>query len=393
MTLLTKSRMWMMGVVAMLGLAVAGSSLAAGGFPPLAPLGDPPVPADNKMSEAKVELGRLLFFDPRLGGDASISCANCHEPEQGWAFSEEISRGYPGTVHWRNSQSVINSAYYEKLFWAGSTPSLETQAPAAAKGGVAGNGENDIMEARLRLIPGYVKQFNAVFGEPWPTIGNAWKAIAAFERTLVQTDTPLDNFLKGDQSALTEQQVRGKTVFEGKAGCIQCHNGPLATDQKYYNIGVPRSTRWEEDGLAQITYRFELYAKGANEELYRTSKDDPGLYFRNKNDWSKGKFRTPTLRYTLYTAPYMRQGQFYTFEEVVDFYDRGGFDEAGRTTTYVETKTPLIKTLNLTDQEKEDLVAFLEAFSGEEILMAKPKLPEYQPLFTLEELNAAQAAK
>lgn len=361
--------------------------------PPLAPLGPPSIPTDNPMSEAKVELGKRLFFDARLGGDASTSCANCHDPDQGWSFAEEISRGYPGTMHWRSSQTVINSAYYDKLFAAGSTPSLESQAPSAAKGGVAGNGEDDLMEARLRLIPDYVKRFQAAFGEPWPTINNAWKAIAAFERTLVQRDTPLDKYLLGDKSALSEQQVRGKALFEGKADCIACHNGAFATNQKYYNIGVPRSTRWAEDGLAQITFRFEYYAKGATEELYRTAKDDAGLYFRNKNKWSKGKFRVPSLRYAKYTAPYMRQGQFYTLEEVIDFYDRGGFDAEGNTTSYPDTKTPLIKKLNLTDTEKEDLLAFVEAFSGDEITIQKPKLSDYAPLFTLAELEAVQAAK
>lgn len=362
-------------------------------IPPLAPLGEPPIPPDNPMSKAKIELGKLLFFDPRLGGDASVSCATCHDPEQGWSWAEDISRGYPGTVHWRSNQSIINSAYYGKLFWAGSVPSLEAQAPSAAKGGVAGNGENDIMEARLRLIPEYVKRFNEAFGEPWPTINNAWKAIAAFERTLVQRDTPLDKYLLGDSSALTEQQLRGKALYEGKARCLLCHNGALASNEKYYNIGVPRAERWLEDGLAQITFRFEYYAKGATEELYRKVKDDVGLYFRNKNKWDMGKFRVPSLRYIGYTEPYMRQGQFYTLEEVIDFYDRGGFDEDGNTTSYPNTKTPLITKLNLSDEEKEDLLAFLEAFTGEKIMMDKPKLPGYKPLFTLAELEAAQAAK
>ncbi len=375
--------------------AIAGTFAKAPdpAIPPLAPLGEPPIPPDNPMSEAKIELGKMLFFDPRLGGDASISCATCHDPEQGWSWAEDFSRGYPGTVHWRSNQSIINAAYYDKLFWAGSVPSLEAQAASAAKGGVAGNGENDLMEARLRLIPEYVKRFNEAFGEPWPTINNAWKAIAAFERTLVQRDTPLDKYLLGDKSALTEQQLRGKALFEGKARCILCHNGPLASNQKYYNIGVPRAERWLEDGLAQVTFRFQYYSKGSAEELYRKAKDDVGLYFRNKNKWDMGKFRVPSLRYIGYTAPYMRQGQFYTLEEVIDFYDRGGFDEDGNTTSYPDTKTPLITKLNLSDEEKEDLLAFLEAFTGEEILMAKPKLPGYEPLFTLAELQAAQAAK
>jgi cytochrome c peroxidase len=358
--------------------------------PPLAPLGEPPIPADNKQTDAKVELGKILFFDPRIGGDTSTACVTCHEPDSGWAWSDDFSRGYPGTVHWRNSQTIINSAYYGKLFWAGAAPSLEKQAPAAAKGAVAGNGENDIMEARLALIPEYRQRFKEVFGDKWPLIGNAWRAIAAFERTLVQRDTPLDKYLQGDKEALTEQQIRGMALFNGKAGCIQCHNGPLVSDQRYYNIGVPSATRWEEDGLAQITFRFEYYAKGATEEVYRSSKADAGLYFRTKNDWDKGKFRTPSLRYTVYTAPYMHNGAFYTFEEVVEFYNKGGFaedeDENLRTTDWPENKSKLIKPLGLTEEEQEDLVAFLEAFSGEEITMKRPPLPPYAPLFTEAEL-------
>ncbi|WP_456417968.1 cytochrome-c peroxidase [Thiolapillus sp.] len=379
------------------GSAASGKAMAArtaqSGPPPLAPLGPPPIPPDNKQTPAKIELGKILFFDPRIGGDASTGCSTCHEPDQGWAWAEDFSRGYPGTVHWRNSQTIINSAYYGRLFWAGSVPSLEKQAPSAAKGGVAGNGENDIMESRLALIPGYRKRFKEVFGTEWPLIGDAWRAIAAFERTLVQRDTPLDKYLLGDESALTEEQLRGMALFNGKAGCIQCHNGELASDQDYHNIGVPPNKRWEEDGLAQVTFRFELYAKGMTEEGYRTTKADPGFYFRGKNKWDKGKFRTPSLRYTAYTAPYMHNGVFYTMEEVVDFYNRGGFDEEGRTTAYPENKSKLIKPLGLTDEEKEDLVAFLEAFSGEEILMEKPPMPDYAPLFTKAELEAAQEAK
>jgi len=369
---------------------VAGNAFAQNAAPPpLAPLGDPPIPADNKQSAAKVELGKLLFFDPRLGGDASVACGTCHEPSQGWAFAEDISRGYPGTVHWRNSQTIVNSAYYGKLFWAGASRSLEGQARSAAKGGVAGNGEDDIMEARLALIPEYRKRFKAVFGDQWPTIGNAWKAIAAFEReVLIQKDTPLDRYLKGDKSALSDRQIRGRKIFEGKANCITCHNGALASDEKFHNIGVPYAKRWEEDGLAQISFRFEQFAKGVTEKMYREIKDDAGLYYRTKNAWDKGKFRTPSLRYTKYTTPYMHNGAFYTLDEVIDFYDRGGIDEEGRTTDFTETKSVLIKRLNLTDGEKEDLVAFVEAFSGDEILMDKPKLPEYAPLFSEADLKS-----
>lgn len=360
---------------------------------PLAALGPPSQAPDNLTTPEKAELGKVLFFDPRMGGDASTACSTCHEPEQGWAWSEDLSRGYPGTVHWRNSQTIINSAYFPRLFWAGSAPSLVKQAPSAAKGGVAGNGEDDLMEARLALIPEYRKRFKAVFGDEWPLIQNVWRAIEAFETTLVQRDAPIDKYLQGDKAALSEEQVRGKALFEGKAGCISCHNGALASDQDYHNIGVPPNTRWEEDGLAQITFRFENYAKGQAEEGYRTAKSDWGFYFRSKNQWDKGKFRTPSLRYTKYTAPYMHNGILLTLDEVVDFYNRGGADEEGRTTLFPENKSKLIKPLGLTDDEKADLVAFLEAFSGDEIKTQKPNMPDYAPLFTLAELKAAQEAK
>ncbi len=366
--------------------ASGGTTVAAAGPPPLAPLGPPPIPADNQQTPEKIALGKLLFFDARLGGDASIGCSTCHDPGQGWAWAEDLSRGYPGTVHWRNSQTIINAAYYPRLFWAGSSSSLEDQASAAARGGVAGNGENDIMEARLALIPEYVERFRKVFGTEWPLIRDAWRAIAAYERTLVQRDTPLDRYLLGDKTALNEEQLRGKVLFEGKAGCIHCHNGAMATDFDYHNTGVPPNERWEKDGLAQITFRFQQYAKGQTEEGYRTAKSDWGFYYRTKNEWDRGKFRTPSLRYTMYTAPYMHNGVFYTMEEVVDFYDRGGLDGEGRTTPFPENKSRLIRPLGLTDEEKDDLLAFLEAFSGEEIIADPPELPDYAPRFTKREL-------
>ncbi|MFQ5617531.1 MAG: cytochrome-c peroxidase [Rhodospirillales bacterium] len=343
--------------------------------PPLAALGPPPVPPDNPQTPEKIELGKLLFFDTRLSGDASVGCATCHEPDQGWGFSNDISRGYPGTIHWRNSQTVINAAYYNKLFWAGAAKSLEAQAPSAAKGAVAGNGESDMMEARLAFIPEYRERFKKVFGDAWPKLSNAWKAIAAFERTLVQTDTPFDNYMRGDKGALSDQQKRGLKLFTGKANCIECHNGPLLSDQKFYNLGVPPAERWENNGLAQVTFRYEQYAKGVPEDMYRAIKDDAGLYYRTKREEDKGKFRTPSLRYTLYTAPYMHNGAFFELQEVVEFYNEGGGKNE-----FAATKTKLLKPLDLSDEEVEDLIAFLESLSGAEIKMKTPKLPPYAPL-------------
>ena len=357
-----------------------GSTASADVNPPLAALPPVPVPKDNPQSAAKIELGKLLFFDSRIGGDASVSCADCHAPKQGWGFNDPLSRGYPGVIHWRNSQTMINSAYLGKLFWTGSAKSLENQAPSAALGAVSGNGERDMVEARLAFIPEYVKRFNKVFGDDWPKVNNVWKAMAAFERTLIHDNTPFDKYMRGDKTALNEQQVRGLKLFEGKANCIECHNGPLLTDQKYYNLGLPRAEEWLDNGMAQVTFRYEQYAKGVTEELYRKIKDDAGLYYRTKQKRDMGKFRTPPLRYTAYTAPFMHAGSFFDFDEVVDFYNDGGGSNEFTDGTLASNKTPLLKPLGLTDEEKADLIAFLEALSGPEIKMATPKLPPYAPL-------------
>ncbi len=356
-------------------------------FPPLAALGPPPIPADNRQSvdengypkkdDPKVELGKMMFFDNRLSGDASISCADCHNPQFGWTDGSDVCRGYSGTVHWRNCQSVVNTVYYAKLFWAGSSKSLEAQATSAARGGVAGNGERDMMEERLRQVPEYVKLFNEVFGTEWPNLEDAWRAIAAFERMLIQTDTPFDQYMRDNKSALSEKAKKGMELFQGKAGCIQCHNGPFFTDEKYHNLGVPENPAFEEDSLRQITFRFEQYAKGVSEEIYRTTKTNLGLYYRMKRKEDMGKFRTPTLRYLPYTTPYMHNGMFFTLEEVIDFYDEGGGDDPIQANFGFGTKTDKLKPLNLTDEEKEALVAFLESLSGEEIIIEQPVLPPY----------------
>lgn len=366
----------------MLGLAV-GLVLGTGPLfaapdpdvdPPLAALPAPPSPRDNPTTPAKVELGKLLFFDGRLSGDGSTPCSACHLPSAGWDFPAPISRGYPGTVHWRNSQTVINSAYYSKLFWAGSSGSLEKQAKSAATGAVAGNGESEMMEAKLAFVPEYRKRFREVFGDPWPKVHNAWNAIAAFERTLVQRDTPFDQYMNGSMSALTSEQKKGLALFRGKGGCIECHNGALLSDEKYYNLGVPRHEAWADDALKQITFRYEIFAKGVTEKMYRVTKDDPGMYFRTKEKRDKGKFRTPSLRYTKYTAPYMHNGAIATLEDVVEFYNQGGGKDGWG------TKTSVLKSLNLDPSEKKALVAFLESLSGERLTMEPPQLPHSAPL-------------
>lgn len=361
------------------GPKVPAHALAAdakkAGLPALAPLPPVPVPADNPMSPEKVALGKLLFWDGRLSGDGSSACVACHLPQLGWGDGGPVSRGYPGTIHWRNSQTVLNSAYYNKLFWEGNVTSLEAQAPAAAEGAVAGNLDPAFAELRLRFIPEYVERFRKVFGTEWPRITHAWQAVAAFQRTIVSDAkrVPFDRYMAGDRNALSEAQRRGMALFNGKAGCLQCHNGPLASDQRFHALGVPENAAYEVLPVFQITHRWQQYQKGMQESAYRSANLDMGLYYQTKNPKDVGKFRTPSLRELKYTGPYMHNGVFATLEQVVDFYDRGGGQ--------AQNKSPLVKALGLTAQEKQDLVAFLESLSMDQpLLMDAPELPPYQTL-------------
>lgn len=357
-------------------LALSFSALAEGTYPALGPLPPPPIPSDNPNTPEKIELGKKLFWESRLSGNSSMPCVSCHLPGLGWGDGGEISRGYPGTKHWRNSQTILNSAYYNKLFWEGSVTSLEAQAPAAAGGGVAGNGDDSVMEMRLRFIPEYVTAFKQVFGTEWPRINDAWRAIAAYQRTVVTdaSQVPFDRYAMGDQNGLNDAQKRGLALYTGKANCIACHNGPLASDQRFYATGVPDHPQFAQDPIGQVTHRWEWYQKGVNEKDYRTAVDDAGLYYMTMNPKDIGKWRTPSLRELKYTAPYMHNGMLATLDAVVDFYDQGGGE--------AQNKSALIKPLNLSKSEKQDLVAFLEALSMDEPLIHEdPVLPgDYQAL-------------
>lgn len=357
-------------ILAMSLAAVSFSHAADEEVPPLAALPPMPVPEDQPLTEERVELGRLLFFDPRLSGDGSISCADCHDPKLGWGDGGDLSRGYPGTAHWRNSQTVMNSAYLDAWFWTSSSPTLEKQANSAITGALAGNLKPILAEERMKQTPRYVQLFQQVYGEA-PTYDGALSAIAAYERTIVSDDSPFDNYMRGDETALTEQQLRGKALFEGKANCVACHNGPLLTDQEHYNLGVPTNPAFEEDPQRQIAMRERMRSKEFTEEDFLHLDRDPGRYRATKDKADIGTFRTPPLRYTLYTLPYMHNGVFFDFEEVVDFYDQGGGDDP------FGTKTDKLQPLGLAGEEKTDLIAFLESLSGPEVIVDRPKLPPY----------------
>ena len=359
-------------LAALAALAVSRFAAADNADPePLAALPPMPIPADNPMTDAKIELGKHLFFDARLSGDGSIGCVDCHDPKLGWGDGNDLGRGYPGTMHWRNSQTVVNSGYLTKgWFWTSSASTLEAQAHSAISGALAGNLKKVLAEERMKQIPEYVRLFKEVW-DAAPNYDQALASIAAYERTIISDDSPFDRYMRGETDALSAAALRGKALFEGKAGCIACHGGPLLTDQDFHNIGLPTNPAFTEDAQRQIAFRERMRSSGHEESAYLHLDRDPGRFRATKDIADIGKFRTPPLRYLAYTAPYMHNGVFFDLHEVVEFYNKGGEDEP------FGTKSDKIKPLGLTDAEIDDVVAFLDSLSGEEIIVERPKSPPY----------------
>jgi cytochrome c peroxidase len=353
---------------------------------PLAPV--PPIPAngiilpnaqkDNVTTPAKVELGAMLMFDGRLSGDGSTPCAACHRPEYAWSQPDDLSFGYPGTLHFRAGQTVLNNIHLNKFFWDGRSLSLEAQVGAAGFGQESNNVSAQMAEARMRQVPVYVKMMQDIFGEP-PTWDNAARAVAAFERTLNTDpkDVPFDRYINGDKTAMTEQQIKGMKLFEGKAGCIQCHDGMLMTNQDFHNLGLPRNEAFDEDPLRQISIRYRSKAFGILN--YDEVDEDKGLYFSTHRPDDIHKWRTAQLRELKWTPPYMHNGVFFDLEEVVDFYNVGGGPNLDGGAALAGKKDPLMKPLNLTDDEKAALVAFLMALSSDEMPGKNYKIPRIPP--------------
>lgn len=318
---------------------IAPGQLLAGGssYEGLPKVSHPP---DNSWSKEKEELGKMLYFDPRLSGSNWISCATCHNPGLGWGDGLPRAIGNGQNELGRHSPTVINSGYFELQFWDGRAKTLEEQAvgPIQAAGEMNQNMDDLIKE--LNAIPEYVSLFKKVFGSSGITSSNIGKAIATFERSIVSNNSPYDKYEQGGQSAMSPSAIRGMDVFFGKGKCAICHSGPAFTDSGFHNIGVKQ---------------------------HGPLKQDDGRFNVTKEDFDKGAFKTPGLRHITKTAPYMHDGSEATLEDVVEFYDRGGDMD--------DNKTPLITKLNLTSKEKKDLVEFLKALEGEPILVTLPNLP------------------
>lgn len=359
------------GVVAL----VAGGAILATTFRTLAdkpadgkrlePLAAVPVPADNPQTPDKIELGRMLYFDPRLSGDSSISCAKCHDPEKGFSNGVQMSDAYPGTKHWRHVPTVLNTAYAKHQFWDGRAGSLEEQCLGPIEAPIEMNQNLAHLVHKLDGIKLYRDAFKKVFNSEITT-ENLAKAIAAFERTIVSKEGPVDRYLKGDKAALNDAQRRGMELFVGKANCIACHNGPLLTDNGFHATGVPEIEALKKETDRVATRHF--FAAGQKYPNPRGVDRDYGRELITKSASDRSKFKTPSLRELTHTAPYMHNGAFEALEDVIDFYAKGGGDIPG--------KDALLRPFTLTDAERADLVAFLEALSGEPIHLTKPELPK-----------------
>ncbi|MBI5637618.1 MAG: c-type cytochrome [Nitrospinae bacterium] len=292
--------------------------------------GDLKIPADNPMTNAKVELGRLLYFDKRLSADDTVACASCHAPEHGFTDNAPVSTGIKGQKGGRSAPTVINRALSEGQFWDGRAISLEAQAKGPLTNPIEmGMPDHDAVVAKLKNIKGYQKMFARAFGKPGVNIDRVAQAIAAFERTVLSGNSKYDRHQAGDKKAMNEAEARGMELFNGKARCATCHNGVNFTDEQYHNIGVGMAAKEPDVGRQNVT----------------------------KGDADKGAFKTPTVRDITATGPYMHNGQEKTLEEVVAYYNKGGFPNANL--------DPLMEPLNLTDGEQKDVVAFMKALDGQ----------------------------
>ena len=345
-------------------------------FVPVGPVGMPAdlssyIPADNPMTKAKVELGRQLYFDPRLSGDGSIACASCHHPDMGWTDNAAFSTGIHGHITGVGAPTVMNRILGETQFWDGRAPSLEAQAegPVAAPGEMGFTWE--AAEKLCREIEGYELQFQAVFGTS-ATKQNITQAMATFERTIFAGGSPYDHFeratpfysldmeeetdpeliaryeeaMKGEEEhPMTEASERGRELFFGKASCSACHVGPDLSDEQFHNIGIG------QQGPEPFLGRFAVTGDEAD----------------------RGATKTPGLHNIADSAPYMHDGSAETLIEVILHYNRGGINEDGTTSPHLSDK---IFKLNLTQEEIYDLAEFLEqGLTGEVTPVEIPRLP------------------
>ncbi|MCD2453032.1 cytochrome-c peroxidase [Methylicorpusculum oleiharenae] len=338
-----------------LKLSPSGNPLL--GLPPLA------IPENNPQTPEKSALGKQLFQDKRFSADDSVNCARCHVPANAFIDSLPVAAGIKDQFGTRNSPSVINAAFYTHQFWDGRRDSLEEQ----AKDPFVNVIEHGLSDHRkivdiVRTDPDYIKQFRQVFGlEPAQiSIDQVVMAIAGFERTLIAGDSPFDQYrFGGDSHALNDAAIRGLAVFQGKGRCTSCHKiaetSALFTDNQFHNLGIGfGKIAGKLTGLIKATRQTE--GKIDAPVLTNAELSELGRYAVTGNKADLGHFKTPTLRNIVLTAPYMHDGSLANLAEVIEFHNQGGFANP-----FLDTE---MRPLGLTQQEKSDLAAFMEALTS-----------------------------
>jgi cytochrome c peroxidase len=293
------------------------------------PLGLPetmPDTPENPFSRERWALGRRLFFDPVLSLDRTVACATCHRPDHGFADREATSIGVLGRRTERNAPTLFNRAFAPRQMWDGRVETLEAQALLPVENELEMALPLEEALARLRADASYSGAFATAFGEG-PTRENLARAIATFVRRLTFADSPVDRFRAGELAWMTAEERTGMWLFESRAGCWKCHNGPNFSDEELHDTGVGAVEGRAQPGRETIT-------------------GDP---------LDRGKFKTATLRALAFTAPYMHDGSLATLGDVVDFYARGGNPNPGL--------DPKLEPFEITPQERAALVAFLESLS------------------------------
>ena len=303
-----------------------------------------PAPADNPTTAAKVELGKMLYFDPRFSSTGTVSCFSCHNVMEGGDDHMTTSAGVHGLKGGRNAPTVWNAAFHTVQFWDGRAPSLEEQAKGPPVNPIEMGMPNlDAVINRIRHIPGYKVYFEQAFGPgDVVTMDNAAKAIAAYERTLITPGSAYDRYVKGDKTALTARQAKGMQTF-ADTGCMSCHQGPA-----FNGPALPMGTGFY--------MKFPTFEDSAYTAEYKLTAD-PGRANATKDPADKGMWRVSTLRNLTYTAPYMHTGTVKSLPEAVR----------------VMASTQLNRTLS--DADTGDIVAFLETLSGPFPQQTMPRLP------------------
>lgn len=289
-------------------------------------LGEFPTPSENPLSAARIALGKRLFSDPILSSDGTVSCASCHQPGHGFSSPVAVSPGVGGRRGRRNVPTLFNRAFGQSFFWDGRETTLESQALRPIESSDEMGSSVAAAVHRLTDRAEYRRQFADAFPDGL-TATNLGRALATFERTLLSGDSPVDRFRDGALAALDDHQRHGLWLYESRAGCWRCHGGANYTDEGFHNTGVGWGKTPPDLGRFEITGRAE----------------------------DRGRFKTPTLRGLMLTAPYMHDGSLATLEEVVAFYNRGGGGNPNL--------DPALKPLLLSPEEAADLVAFLRALS------------------------------